>query len=132
MSIIYGLRKKNGHMKISVRKRHIILGQPRAGKDPLSLAFQDALDLPEHCIRLTPSTITLLDYNGSTRYSRAMPEDGANFLIKYYDYAIYGQKKPSPFVLVVEPVDYIIDKVDILRETAIDIEDWSGSRWIKY
>lgn len=113
-------------MHIKVKKKHIKMGEPKLGKDPLSLAFQDALGLPERCVRVTPSCITLIDYSGSTRYSRKLPEEAGEFLKGYYAYLFVGGKKPKPFTFEIEPVDYFIEKVNLIKKIAKDIEDIYG------
>jgi len=39
---------------IRVAKKHIRLGKPEKGKCPLSLAFQESLELPERLVYVSP------------------------------------------------------------------------------
>ena len=110
-------------MIIKVEKRHIREALPIKGKDPISLALQDKLKLPERCIRVTISTITILDYNGAIRYTTKLSEDGKVFLIDYYNYVLLGKTKPKPFKLVIEPVDYIIEKINLIQRIAREINN---------
>lgn len=115
-------------MMIRVTKKHIRLGKPEKGQCPLSLAFQDSLDLPERLIYVSPLCLTLLNYNSITVYNSQMPEVARDFYKKYFDYFFNIEKFyrfPKPVSFEMGVVDYMeAGKWDQLENICNKIKEW--------
>jgi len=115
-------------MMIRVAKKHIRLGKPEKGKCPLSLAFQESLELPERLVYVSPLCITLQNYSGIIVYNSQMPAVAREFYQKYFDYFFNIEKfyrLPKPISFEVGLVSYMeLGEWDQLKFICDRIKDW--------
>jgi hypothetical protein len=97
-------------MKIKVEKKHIRLGKPQKGKCPLSLAFQEVLNLDERLVLVSPMCLTLHDYHGASVYVCELPQHAKDFYKNYFSYfenIEKMQRLPRPISFEMGAVDYL-------------------------
>jgi len=118
-------------MKIEVKKKHLRLGRPQRGRCPLSLAFQEALELPEKLVYVSPMCLTIHNYSALTVYTCELPQEVKDFYFRYFSYFENIEKMyrlPRPFSFEMGVVDYLdAGKYDQLLHITNKIKDWDGS-----
>lgn len=117
-------------MEIVVRRKHIKMGQPKRGRCPLSLACQEAFDLDEKCVQVSPKVLTMINYRGSIVYSVKWPPIAEKFYEDYFNHFKLGHKfakMPKPITFDIGLYEYYPGYVaDILHRVVFDIHNWNG------
>jgi hypothetical protein len=116
-------------MIIEVTEKHSLLGKPERGLDALSLAFMQALDLPERCIQVSPIWLTLLNYSDIIVFIEKLPLEAQVFRKKFfekYSEANKFAKMPKPFKFEMGWIRWErgVGDEDVLLKTVNTIKDW--------
>lgn len=116
-------------MMIEVTEKHILLGSPQRGLDALSLAFVQALELPERCVRVSPRWLSLLNYSDAIVYIEKLPPEAQVFRKKFferYSQANKFAKMPKPFRFEMGLIRWErgVGDEDVLLKTVNSIKDW--------
>lgn len=117
-------------MVIQVTKNHLKFGRPEINKCPLSLACQEALNLNEKLVDVSPKVLTIYNYNGSMVYSEKWPEKAEQFRKDYFSHFFLSSKfnkLPKPFKFEMGIIEYFSGyKFDLLYKVVFDVNNVHG------
>lgn len=126
-------------MIVRVTKKHLSLGVPRIGEDPLSLACQEAFGLDtkysKDLVCVSRKCLTLYNYSGAIIYTVKLPPIAEEFNDRYWGhYENYSKfyRLPKPVEFEIGVVDYIIEKIDVLHRKVFDIHNVHGDMEYDY